>query len=63
MAYPTLRQNEIFQALYNQIVGITTFANNIAGTNSQLLDMAREDLGLYGDTKVYISTDCLQSYP
>ena len=63
MAYPTLRQNEVFQALYNQIVGITTFANNIAGTNSQLLDMAREDLGLYADTKVYISTDCLQSYP
>lgn len=63
MAYPTLNQNKIFAALYNQIISIDTFADNIKGTNSQLVDEARVDGGLYGDTKVYISTDVLKSAP
>lgn len=63
MAYPTLRQNEIFSALYNQIISIDTFADNIKGTNSKLVDAAKVDGGLYGDTKVYIATDCLKSAP
>lgn len=63
MAYPTLRQNEIFSALYNQIISIDTFADNIAGTNSELVDKAKTDAGKYGDTKVYISTDALKSAP
>lgn len=63
MAYPTLRTNEIFSALYNQIISIDTFADNIKGTNSQLVDKAKVDGGLYGDTKVYIATDCLKSAP
>ena len=63
MAYPTLNQNKIFAALYNQIISIDTFADNIKGTYSELVDQARVDGGLYGDTKVYISTDCLKSAP
>ena len=63
MAYPTLNQNKIFAALYNQIISIDTFADNIKGTNSQLVDEARVDGGLYGDTKVYLSTDVLKSAP
>lgn len=63
MAYPTLNQNKIFAALYNQIISIDTFADNIKGTNSQLVDQARVDGGLYGDTKVYLSTDVLKSAP
>ena len=63
MAYPTLRQNEIFSALYNQIISIDTYADNIKGTNSKLVDAAKVDGGLYGDTKVYIATDCLKSAP
>ena len=63
MAYPTLNQNKIFAALYNQIISIDTFADNIKGTNSQLVDKARVDGGLYGDTKVYLSTDVLKSAP
>ena len=63
MAYPTLNQNKIFAALYNQIISIDTFADNIKGTYSTLVDKARVDGGLYGDTKVYISTDVLKSAP
>ena len=63
MAYPTLNQNKIFAALYNQIVSIDTFADNYSSNYSELVDLARVDGSLYGDTKVYISTDCLKSYP
>ena len=63
MAYPTLNQNKIFAALYNQIISIDTFADNIKGTYSTLVDEAKVDGGLYGDTKVYISTDVLKSAP
>lgn len=63
MAYPTLNQNKIFAALYNQIISIDTFADNIKGTYSELVDKARVDGGLYGDTKVYLSTDVLKSAP
>lgn len=62
MAYPTLNQNKIFAALYNQIISIDTFADNIADNYSEVVDAARVDGTLYGDTKVYIATDCLESY-
>lgn len=61
MAYPTLNSNEIFSALYNMIISQQVFADNISGTNSALLDAARTDGTLYGDTKLYYSTDCLSS--
>lgn len=48
MAYPTLNTNRIFSALYNQIISIDTFADNIKGTQSQLVDEARVDGTLYG---------------
>lgn len=63
MAYPTLNQNKIFAALYNQIISIDTFADNVSNNYSELVDAARVDGSLYGDSKVYISTDCLKSYP
>lgn len=56
-----LRSNEIFAALYNMIISQQTFADNIDGTYSELVDMARVDGSLYGDTKTYTATDCLQS--
>lgn len=58
-----LRQNEIFSAIYNMIISQRVFADNIAGTNSQLVDKARVDGSLYGDTKLYYATDCLKSAP
>lgn len=58
-----LRSNEIFSALYNMIISQQVFADNIAGTKSSLVDKARVDGGLYGDTKLYYSTDVLKSAP
>lgn len=61
MAYPTLRTNEVIGALYNQIIGIQTEANNIAGVYGKLLEAMRVEGSMYGDTKLYIDTDCLKS--
>lgn len=61
MAYPTLNSNAIFSALYNQIISQQVFADNIAGTKSFLVDKARVDGTLYGDTKLYYSVDILKS--
>ena len=58
-----LASNEIFSALYNMILSQQVFADNIAGTKSTLVDMARVDGGLYGDTKLYYATDVLKSAP
>lgn len=57
-----LHSNEIFAALYNMIISQQVFADNIAGTNSRLMEMNRVDGSLYGDTKLYYSTDVLSSY-
>ncbi len=59
----TLRSNEIFASLFNMIISQQVFADNIKGTGSTLVDMARVDGSLYGDTKLYYSTDVLKSAP
>ena len=56
-----LRSNEIFSALFNMIISQEVFADNIKGTNSTLVDNARVDGTLYGDTKLYYATDALES--
>ena len=58
-----LRSNEIFSALYNMIISQQVFADNIKGTKATLVDKAREDGSLYGDTKLYYATDVLKSAP
>ena len=58
-----LASNEIFGSLYNLIISQQVFADNIASTKSTLVDMARVDGGLYGDTKLYYATDVLKSAP
>lgn len=55
----SLRSNEIFSALFNMIISQEVFADNIKGTD--LVDKARVDGTLYGDTKLYYSTDALAS--
>lgn len=55
-----LNSNEIFSALFNMIISQEVFADNIKG--SDLVDKARVDGTLYGDTKLYYSTDALQSH-
>lgn len=56
-----LKTNEIFAALYNMIISQQTFADNVAEGYTELVDMARVDGSLYGDTKLYTSTDVLSS--
>ena len=66
MAFPfngTLKSNEIFASIYNMIISQEVFADNVKGTYSALVDKARVDGGLYGDTKLYYSTDVLESVP
>lgn len=59
----TLNPNEIFSAIYNMIISQRVFADNIKGTYSELVDRARVDGTLYGDSKLYYATDCLKSVP
>ena len=54
-----LNSNEIFSALYNMIISQEVFVDNIKG--SDLVDKARVDGGLYGDSKLYYATDALVS--
>lgn len=57
----TLNSNEIFGALYNMIISQQVFSDNIAGTYGSLVDKARVDGSLYGDTKLYYACDVLKS--
>lgn len=55
-----LRSNEIFSALYNLIISQQVFADNL-GKHQTLVDKARVDGSLFGDTKLYYATDVLKS--
>ena len=57
-----LKSNEIFSALYNMIISQEVFADNIS-QHQTLVDKARVDGGLHGDTKLYYATDALKSAP
>lgn len=59
MAYPTLNKNEIYSALYNMIIGQEVFDR--IDDSSELVDLAKTDGGLYGDTKLYYAADALSS--
>lgn len=54
-----LRQNEIYSALYNMIISQEVFDR--VGDSSELVDMAKTDGSLYGDTKLYYAADVLAS--
>ena len=54
-----LNANEIFASLYNMIISQEIYVDNIEGDD--LVDKARVDGSLYGDTKLYYSTDALYS--
>lgn len=57
----TLNANEIYASLFNMIISQQVFADNLSHAYN-LVDEAREDGGLYGDTKLYYSTDVLKSH-
>ena len=58
----TLNPNEIFGAIYNMIISQQVYADNIKGTYSSLVDKARVDGTLYGDTKLYYDVDVLETH-
>lgn len=67
MAYPInyagkLSPNEIMASVFNMVISQEVYADNIKGTKSSLVDAARVDGSLFGDTKLYYSSDVLRSY-
>lgn len=58
----TLTANEIYDSLANMIISQEVFADNL-GEHQTLVDKARVDGTLLGDTKLYYSTDVLKSAP
>ncbi len=60
---PLLNANEIFTTIYNMIISQRVFSDNIKGTYGTLVDKFRVDGNMYGDTKLYYATDCLESSP
>lgn len=60
---PLLNANEIFTTIYNMIISQRVFSDNIKGTYGTLVDKFRVDGTLYGDTKLFYATDCLESSP
>ena len=58
----TLNANEIFSTVANMIISQQVFADNL-GKHQTLVDKARVDGSLYGDKKLYYSTDVLKSHP
>lgn len=57
----TLTANEIYDTLANMIISQEVFADNL-GAHQTLVDKARVDGGLYGDTKLFYATDVLKSH-
>ena len=57
----TLTANEIFQTLANMIISQEVFADNL-GKHQTLVEKARVEGTLYGDTKLYYATDVLKSH-
>lgn len=55
----TLHQNEIYSSLYNMIISQEVFDR--VGDSGELVDEAKVDGGLYGDTKLYYAADVLSS--
>ena len=57
-----LNVNEVYGSIYNMIISQQVFADDIFTAKEMLADMSRTDGSLYGDTKLYYSTDVLKSY-
>ena len=58
-----LNANEIYASIFNMIISQEVLVYNIYATKETLANMSRVDGGLYGDTKLYYSTDVLRSQP
>lgn len=56
-----LKTNKVFAALLNQIISLQVFPTGVAELEG-IYNSRKVDGTLYGDTKLYISTDVLKSY-
>jgi hypothetical protein len=58
-----LNANEILKSCYNMIINQQVYSDNIGRTFTSLVDRARVDGSLYGDTYLKYSTDALETFP
>lgn len=58
----TLRKNDVLGLIYNMIINQRVFSRNITLKN-RLVDKAKRNVGLYGDTELFYATDVLKSVP
>lgn len=58
----TLNISEVYSSMRNMIISQRVFVDDIKGVASSLVDRARVDGSLFGDTKLYIATDVLESH-
>lgn len=56
----TLRKNDVLGLIYNMIINQRVFSRNITLKN-RLVDKAKRNVGLYGDSALFYSTDVLKS--
>ena len=56
----TLRTNEVYSALFNMILAQQVFMDNF-GKHQTLVEKAKQEAGLFGDTKLFYSGDVLKS--
>jgi len=57
-----LNTNEVFASLYNMIISLQVFDAGISGLENEIYSKRRVDGTMYGDTKLYVSTDMLKTY-
>ena len=58
-----LRINEIFRGIRNMIIWQRVYGDNIASGYKSLVDRARVEGSMYGDTMLYYATDALETKP
>lgn len=58
----SLNVNEIQSVIYNMIIGQHIHTRNINNTYNTLLNMARRNVGLYGDQELHYATDAYRTY-
>lgn len=58
----TLRKNDVYGLIYNMIINQRVFSHKVTLKN-RLVDKAKRNVGLYGDTELFYSTDVLKSVP
>lgn len=58
---PLLNPNEIFATIWNMIISQNVYSDHIKGTYGDLAQRFKVDGTMYGDTKLFYATNCLES--